>query len=79
MPKISDLELKTRFGLSTAVKGKESLPIERAEITTSSRRHPAPATLVIWCPHCGASRKDPAQLSLGNPANRCHQCGARFR
>jgi len=78
MAKISELELKTRFGLSTAVKGKESLTIERAETTVSSRSRYAPATLVIWCPHCGASRKDPDLLTPGNPANRC-KCGARFK
>jgi len=78
MPKISDVELKTRFGLSVAVKGKESLPIERAEITTSFRSQYAPKTLVVWCPHCGTSRKDPDLLAPGQPANRC-QCGARFK
>jgi len=78
MPKISDLELKTRWGLSTAVKGKESLPIARAEITSGSRSQYAPKTLVVWCPHCGTSRKDPYLLTPGNPANRC-RCGARFK
>ncbi len=73
MSRLDNQQLLARSGISQANEGGETLAITRAESLNSGANH----WVVVWCPHCGTSRKDPDLLVPGLPAFTC-KCGATF-